>query len=290
MSKMRSQSEKELTKLVMRATEVSTLPQIIAQIVDVANNPRAAAADLSVAIESDPSMTARVLRFANSASHGLRTKVESLQQAVSYLGFKEVRNLAVTAAVCDLFKKDLVVGPYKRHRLWAHLIAVAVTARVIARHHKISNPDEIFLAGLLHDLGILILDQHMHETFVAMMKAFPEGKPLYEVEREAFGFDHMTVGAAIAEKWGLPELVRNAMRLHHGAYLGEHAPAIACVELANIMVSLQGMGSIEHPIMRISPSVQQYLKLGPGDLARHSEQMTKEIEHHQPLIGLVHGG
>jgi len=180
-----------------------------------------------------------------------------------------------------------VAGPYNRHRLWGHLIAVGVTARGIAEHHKVDNPDEVFLAGLLHDLGIIIMDQFHHDPFEAMMAKFPEKGMLYEVEREMLGFDHMTVGARVAEKWGLPDLVYNTIRLHHGSYLGPQAPAIACVELANVMVSVQGLGSIGRPLGQISPSVQEQLKLTPKHLEAHSESMKQELEQNRMLIELV---
>ncbi|NMC20094.1 MAG: HDOD domain-containing protein, partial [Thermogutta sp.] len=104
--------------------EISTLPQVALNILRVADDPNSSAADLKSVMEADAALSARVIRCVNSSAYGLRSKITNLQQAVAYLGLKQIRNLAVTATVSDLFKAGDGVGPYRRIELWRHLVGV----------------------------------------------------------------------------------------------------------------------------------------------------------------------
>ena len=121
-----------------------------------------------------------------------------------------------------------------------------------------------------------------------MMRTMPLSYTLCQAEQETFGFDHTELGAAVAEMWNLPQAVRDTIRHHHSlSYDTPYAKTIACVELANVMLSLNGLGSIDRPLPGLSPSVMQHLGLKRGDLEVHSEQMTEELEANKALIELV---
>ena len=155
----------ELSKILRSVSEVSMLPELLQKIIQVTNDPSTSASDLSEAIEQDPVIATRVLRCANSASHVHRHHIDTLPMAVSYLGFSEVRNLALSASICKIFHQDFSVGGYTRHGLWRHMVSVGLTARLIAQYQGVGREDEIFLAGLLHDLGIILEDQYLHSEF-----------------------------------------------------------------------------------------------------------------------------
>lgn len=121
--------EREIERLLTRINEVSTLPDMLHQIIQVANNPAADAHELSRVIERDPAVAARVLRVVNSAAYGLRHPIDSLTKAVTYLGFSQVRNLALSASICKVFQNPMQIGPYNRQGLWYHMASVAVTSR-----------------------------------------------------------------------------------------------------------------------------------------------------------------
>src|SRR5690606_832545 len=104
-----------------------------------ARNQESNAADLKTVVEGDPSLSARVLRTVNSAAYAVRSKVSNLHQAISLLGFNQIRNLAITASVSDSFKTDNVSGPYRRSGLWRHLVSVGICARLVAARTRMSN-------------------------------------------------------------------------------------------------------------------------------------------------------
>jgi len=281
------QQQYELGKLLQRINEVSTLPNMLQEIIRVTNDPNADAMTLGHVIERDPAVAARVLRCANSVAYGLRHRIDSLQMAISYLGFSQVRNLAMSASICKVFQNDIQLGNYTRHGLWHHMASVAITARLIAHQQGVRNPDEVFLAGLLHDLGIILEDQYMHEPFAHMMRHFPASYTLVQAEREVFGFDHTELGARVADMWQLPAAVRDTIRHHHNLYYDTpHAQTIACVELANVMCSIKGVRSVGVPVSRISPSVIKHLRLRKGGVNKLIEEMFVQIEQNEQLLRL----
>ncbi len=275
-------------KIVRQVTEISTLPHIALRVMAVANDPDAGAADLRVVVEGDPSLSGRVLKCVNSAAFGLRNKVTSLQRAISYLGFKQVRNLAVTASVSEVFKKDQEIGKYRRSALWQHLVSVAVTSKMIAARQKITAFEEVFLAGLLHDLGIILEDQYVHDGFVYMLGHLTPGQTLPQMEQHVLGFDHTQIGARVAEAWRFPDEARDTMRFHHMPenYRGPYEDIIACVVLANILCTLKGIPSIGENLLRATPWSMDKLGLNKEDVKVIATDLDEEFKANEALFKL----
>jgi putative nucleotidyltransferase with HDIG domain len=233
-------------KLVRRIREVSTLPHIVAQVIEVANNVNTSAIDLAEVVESDPTLAARVLRTVNAAAYGLRNRVTTIVKAISYLGFTEVRKIAITASVSSLFREEHSQGRYDRRRLWKHLVSVGVISRLLAMRCRVENFEEAFLAGLLHDLGIILIDQHLNREFNNIVAALTEEKTTPQIEFEIIGFDHTQVGAEVAEKWRFPPSVVDAMKYHHNANLCQtpNRSLVAVVEVSNVLCTLKGITSM----------------------------------------------
>jgi putative nucleotidyltransferase with HDIG domain len=283
-----AQAQKNLGHLVRKINEVSTLPNVMTQILTVTNNPNSDVDDLSDVIKSDLALSVRVLKCVNSAAHGLRSKVTSLQQAVGYLGFRQVRNLTIAASVCESFKTDLRIGPYDRKKLWQHMVAVAVTSQMIAMQKSIRNHDEIFLAGLLHDIGIILEDQYMNEPFTKMMKNLPADATLVSGEKEWFGFDHTELGTILAKQWKLPAMVHDVIRDHHKkTFTGEFEQATACITLANMMCASKDFGSTTLPLPQIPADVMIRLGVEPHDIKPLVEQMEKQVSQNEELLNMA---
>ncbi|MCR4411047.1 MAG: HDOD domain-containing protein [Thermoguttaceae bacterium] len=281
-----------LAQLTRRINDVSTLPQVALRVMRVAEDPNATAADLKAAMEIDAPLCARVLRSVNSSAYALRTKITNLQQAVAYLGMKQVRNLAMTASVSRLFKHEETIGRYRRRDLWRHLVATGICARLIATRLKLTRFEDVFLAGLLHDVGLILEDQYVHQHFVLVLQTLDEGKALCEIERQHLGFDHTTLGWQVAESWGFPDLITDVIRHHHrsDSYEGEHRTVIHCVELANLICSCKGMSSVGFSLVRLSPQVLRDLSLNRQDLSVLAEDLDREIQRNSGLFDEVGAG
>lgn len=274
--------------LASRVEEISTLPHVALRVMETASDPDAGAGDLKAALESDPALSARVLRCVNSSAYALRTKVSNLQLAIAYLGFKQIRNLAVTATVGNLFKNNEALGTYRRAELWRHMVAVGVGARLIALRQKLATFEDAFLAGLLHDIGLVIEDQCLHAEFRQAMLRLSANKTLVETEREVLGLDHAVLGACLGERWKFPEPVQVAIRFHHSAdeYQGEHARILRCVELANLICAIKGMTSVGMNLLSASRGCMAGLSLTRHDLEVLIVDFDRELFLHNNLFTL----
>lgn len=275
-----------LDRLARRIDEISTLPHIALRIMEVANNPNSSATDLKKVLENDTALAARVLRCVNSAAFGVRVRITNLQQAIAYLGLKQIRNLAVTASVNELFKKDEALGPYRRSQLWKHLVAVGICGRLIAMRRKFANFEDVFLAGLMHDVGVILEDQHAHSIFAGVVQALTPEKLFWEVERSQLGFDHTQLGELIAESWGFPPAVRAVIRYHHSSesYRGPDIDTIRCIETANAICSLKGLAAMSGQAVQFPRSAIEGLRLTKEDLAVLIEDLEKELTQNASLF------
>ena len=275
-------------KILRHVTEVSTLPHVALRVLEVARDPNSSAGDLRVIVEGDPSLSARVLRCVNSAAYGLRVEITSLQQAISYLGFNQIRNLAITASVSEVFRSEEAIATYRRTDLWRHMVSVGVCARLIASRQRLSNFEEAFLAGLLHDIGIVLEDQHCHEAFREILPGLVDGGSLTEAEQQHLGFDHTTLGNRIAESWRFPPAVCAGIRFHHMSqnYRGPHAPLVRCVEIANWICTLKGITSVGRQMVAVPMEALQAGRLGKEDIKVLAADLDHEISLNRQLFNL----
>ncbi len=234
-----------IQRLFATITEVSSLPTVALRIIEVADDPSTDATDLLEVIQGDAALAARVMRTANSSYFGSHEAVD-LPRAVTLLGFQEVRNLAFSAHLAGLFRETSGYKSYDRHNLWNHLVGVGAVARHLARVSGKVAPQEAYLAGLLHDLGLILIDQYLHKPFCRVIDTLTEETPVCEVEAEVLGFDHTVFGQFVGQKWRLGDPVTAALRYHHapGDCDGPHREMVYVVALANLFCHIKGRTSL----------------------------------------------
>ena len=256
------------------------------RVMEVTRDPNAGASDLKRVVEADPALSGRVLRTLNSAAYSLRSKITNLQQAISYLGFSEIRNLAMTASVAKVFKQGEVIGSYRRDNLWRHMVSVAICSRLIAMRLKHSDFEDCFLAGLLHDFGIILEDQQVHSAFCRMIHALTDDATLLDAERTHLGFTHTVLGARMAKKWQFPPVVQGAIRYHHRAqdYRGQDAHVVQCVAVANVICSLKGITAIGRKLVKPSLDTFDTLGLQKEDIVVLATDLDGEISRNGCLF------
>ncbi len=277
-----------LDRVARRVHGISTLPTIALKIVELANDPDSGAAEMKAVMESDAAMASRVLRCVNSSAYAVRTRITNLQQAIAFLGLKQIRNLAITASVGELFKTGDTLGTYCRSELWKHLVSVGLCARLIAMRLRKANFEDVFLAGLLHDIGIILEDEHDHQRFADMVTSLDDQHPLVEVEREKLNYDHTMLGQRIAEDWGFPETVKAGVRFHHNseAYRGDDADTVRCVEMANLICTLKGIPSVGRKLVRFSQPLLACLNLGKDDISILSQDLDEAVSANLGLFSI----
>ncbi|MEX2175838.1 MAG: HDOD domain-containing protein [Pirellulaceae bacterium] len=236
-----------LERLFSRIGEVSSLPSTAHKIINLAEDDNVHAEDLREAIQSDPVLVARILRRLNSSYYALSHKVADLRTAISLLGLREIRNLALTVFVSRFYEPGSTThNAYKRENLWTHSVAVAAAARLVSRVCGRALPEEAYISGLLHDIGLILLDQTLRKHFFKVVDAIDAATPTHIVENRILTFDHALLGGYVARKWNFPDQVADAITFHHQpwCYTGEHKDLVFVVSVANYLCSRAGLTSL----------------------------------------------
>jgi putative nucleotidyltransferase with HDIG domain len=210
---MTEQEVRQLRAEVMARKNVPTLPAVLAKILQLCGSIDSNSRELIGIIEKDQALTGKILRLANSAFFGQSRRVATIPRAVILLGFANVRNLTLSVKVWD----TLGTGIARVHlqALWAHAVACAMAGKALAASLRMGDPDEAFTAGLLHDVGRLILAMRFRDEYWTVAQGDRETSSIDACERGAFGVDHAEVGAWMLEAWALPPAVVERVRVHH---------------------------------------------------------------------------
>ena len=195
---------------------ISSIKEIVMQLITVINDPKSGAKDLRKIIEKDPPLTAGLLRLANSAYYGFQREISEIQEAIVAIGFNTVKELALAQKVCEIFKKDGDFEGYSRIGLWKHSFAVAFCNKLTYMREFRESGETIFTAGLLHNLGVIVEDQFMHNKFKdVLVKVKKDNCNLIQAEKSIFGYNHADIGKAITNNWKFPEELVWAVGKHH---------------------------------------------------------------------------
>ncbi|MCW2960838.1 MAG: metal dependent phosphohydrolase [Thermoleophilia bacterium] len=230
----------EVRDLPMSMSE--TLPAVI----NACDNADTSVNDLTALISADQSLVAMLLKLANSAYYGYARRIETLPEAIVLLGFSTIKSLAITATTMNLlFQSDDELSEV-RHEIWSHSLGVGVAARALARKRGNIHPEKAFVAGLLHDLGMIILSVYRKEAFLKVLAHAQDRNLDYEAaELEVLGFSHAELGAQVAEAWSFPATHCEAIRCHHEPTKATLQPGLAQVaHLADWMVVDLGVGKL----------------------------------------------
>ncbi len=206
-----------VAQAIGKVSSIATLPEVTSQIIKTVEDPRSSAAQLHKIIAHDPALVTRILKVVNSSFYGLPGQIGSIERAIVLLGLNAVKNIAVAASLGQLFRGVTLCNGFTAKDLWTHCIGVAVTARHLAREMKMPVADEAFLAGMIHDIGILIeLQVWPDKLRQTCEQAKSSGTSDFcAIEREVMGVDHQQLGAGIAEHWKFPRSCQLVSGYHH---------------------------------------------------------------------------
>ena len=231
-------------RLIERLGELPSLPAVYHRVRDAIETPDGSLETAASLIESDPSMSTRVLRVANSSFYGLATKVDNILRALTLIGTTATHNLVLATALLTVFR-NLPLGAVSMRSFWEHGLACAVAARLIARLGGRANPEHAYLAGLLHDIGRLPLYILEPLDMGAALQAHRERQGhLHDLEQQYLGIDHTELGAILLAHWQLPEVFRSAVSDHHAPWRASRSsPETAVVHVADLIVNSLRLGT-----------------------------------------------
>jgi len=238
-------TQQRISDIVGELDTIATLPEVVAKITQTINDPTSTAAQLHHIISHDPALVSRLLKLANSSYYARSSEITSVERAITLLGFETVHHLTLAATMGQLFKNIKLCQGYTARDLWTHSIAVAATAKEMAKHTDQTMADQAFLAGLVHDIGLLVLLQVCPDKLQTVCERAKLEAALFNIiELDVIGVDHQELGAALAERWGFPQVCRAVARHHHHPALAEPQwqtiTALVCV--ADALCCQEGIG------------------------------------------------
>ncbi len=199
-------------EMIMHACDLPAVPDVAQRVMKIMADPTSNTAKICKAISIDPALTARILKISNSAFYGCLRTINNLNSAIVIIGFNAIRSLVVAVSTKEVYKK---FGLTER-MLWEHSVGVGIASQVLANVVKISKADDVFVCGLMHDIGKVIMNNDQNDLFLQVMeKTYNENILSVEAEQEIFGFNHAEVGAMVIKKWNLTEELEKAVRYHH---------------------------------------------------------------------------
>ena len=234
----------KLEHVLKRIQDLPPLPTSAMRVLELLKKPETSAKELEFVIGQDPALTAGILRQANSAFYGYARRISSLQDAIVILGFKVLQSLAMTAAVAPLLKTPIVGYEIEQDGLWQHSILTGIAAKSICKRLKLPHGDAAFTAGLLHDIGKIIISIYVQQLGDYMLERVNIAQLSYvELEEKIIGFSHATVGGFAAKGWNLPNDLVECISFHHSPKdAKENVTLASVVHVANALANTLGVG------------------------------------------------
>ena len=234
--------------------ELPTIPASLTRVLKEIDKESSTADSLEMVIRDDPVFTAKILKMANSSFYGLSGKVNSIARAVMVLGFKEVRNLVVALSLSDTFSDDLGIERFDAHQVWIHSVFTGRAAQMLASHIPSLDSDEMFTAGVIHDLGRVLMCTHFTNEMKEILSMQEQEKvPLYVAEKR-YGLFHGDVGEYVTVLWGFSDMLATVVQCHHDPQkAGPHEVAASVVFLADGITKKLGLhwnvGEVEDKLL-----------------------------------------
>ncbi|QDU10799.1 HDOD domain-containing protein [Gimesia aquarii] len=296
-------NEKKLNEIFKIVRKVPPLPEVAQELSRLAGDPKATAQDMASVAETDSGLAAQILRVVNSSFFGFSRQINTIPQAIVVLGTHGVRNIALGLAVTALrpnLSKDAPL--FKVDDFWRHSLSVAIGARQLAKHLAICDPEEAFLAGLLHDIGKLLLIEAYSDQYIALITtAHSHQLALHTLENAKLGLNHAEVGFALCERWKIPQSVAHTVQNHHFrnsdlSISSEPDQLLFLVNAANNLAKVSGIGfsgnTCATPFGQhfsftggsLSEAVQKTLLTLPTEVAHTERLFNITSQQHYPTV------
>jgi HD-like signal output (HDOD) protein len=238
-------TDERIAELVDDLDSIIMLPQVASRLLMTVNDPKSSPADLHRIIAHDPALVAAVLKQVNSAYYSRTTKVDSVERAIVLLGYEAVKTLALSATVKQLFKNVDLCDEFGGRDVWIHCVAVAAAAREMAKQFCKPLAEQAFLAGIVHDIGLLVELQVCPEKLRKVCQLATAGEaPFSTLELDLIGCTHAELGAALATRWGFPDFCHAACAFHHHPLLAdaEHQRIVSLIYVADTLCCEDAIG------------------------------------------------
>ncbi|KUK84023.1 MAG: Putative signal transduction protein [Petrotoga mobilis] len=275
-------NDKDIKALTKKINELPTPDFIVQRIIDLANDPEANTNDLHNMIVQSPALTAKILRLVNSAYYALPKRVTKLSQAINLLGFKTVRNLALSIfTVENYFSEDIPF--FNTQHFWVHLISTGLASELLARYLNFPDKEEVFMCGVLHDLSKVVMAHIMPDVFEMIIKVAKHEKiSFFQAENLLSTYSHQQIGRKLFENWNMSELVIETATYHDNPLESQDEEAkkiLYIVNVGNITTNLYFYGySGSFDIPEVDLKVWNFLGLNYNKYSSYFEEFKDIIK------------
>ena len=261
---------KVLRHKVENINTLPTVPGVLKRLSVVIEKPRITLVEISAFISNDPALTTKVLKMVNSAIYGFPGRIASVSHATMLLGLNVIKGLLLGVSVFELMQKTM-------NGLYEHSLGCAIASRIIAQKKGVKEPEEVSVAGLLHDIGKVILALEYPKEYQAAMNEAQEKRiSIFDAEKNQFNATHANVGSWLAEKWRFPRNLIDVIEFHHRPALSKNAPLeTAVVHMADLLVRARGFGFAgDNFVPEVNTIAYELLKLSESDI----KDVLRELE------------
>lgn len=277
-NRLRSSVHRVLAKKI---EHLQLIPEAAVKLLQLTHDENADIRDLIKIIETEPALASQILKTVNSAAYGLRKATESIQRAITLLGFNVIRNIAISLLLYNKLIKNKEHKAFNLLFFWQHCLFVATLSRKIALHLNHPDPDLVYTAGLLHDIGKLVLENYGVISYSAFIDEYGDSEqPVLQSERSFYGVTHTQVGYVFCQDWGLPEVISAVAAYHNSSNYDSHPYRleIAIVAFADYIAWIQGIGSFPRLIpISLAEVISKILPLQNLDLVKLLDQIDNEM-------------
>jgi HD-like signal output (HDOD) protein len=241
------QINENLKEKIQHVANLPTLPQVATRLIQIINDPLTSSSDIAFIVGQDIALSSKILRLANSAFYGIPRTITNINHAVVILGLKVINTMVLSLTVFDMFPESRKTAAlFNRKAFWLHSLSCGLICKILTARIKkfiMFDPEEAFCAGLLHDIGKVVMEQYMHEDFHKSLELARKQKiSLYKAEEEIFGFDHTQVSEWLTSKWSLPTEIQLPLVYHHHLINDpQHQDIISLIHLADWLCYQCGM-------------------------------------------------
>ena len=271
----------DLNRIVSHVRDLPTLPRTVLKITALVNDPQASAKSLASVITDDQVLTARLLRLVNSSFYGFPQRIATVTNAIVLLGFDAIRNLLLTTSIFGVFSQRTRVDSKQLEKYWDHALGCAVGAKLIGNYVKYENEEELFVAGLLHDIGKIVEILFIPEDFENVKEYAQSNKILMiTAEENMLGFTHADIGEQLAQRWNLPDKLSTIIAFHHNPVESKlFIKETAIIHFADILCRSLDLGSGgDNNIPKLDETAWNILNIKEKDIRMIMEKMEIEFQ------------